>query len=102
MKALTNAIDRTAHQKLIAENAAQALTLAYNGGLFEITTELLAFVHIWEGDRPMYLKDSYNNPIKIDDARDFFKQASKKYEEVMNDWHNEFEAFKNIRKTEQL
>jgi len=93
-----------------AERAEQALTLAYNGGLFKVTPELISFAETlmrfdeYTGTYPdeYFLKDSYNNPIKIDDVHHFLHGLITKYNEVMNDWHNEYEQLRKIRKTDQL
>lgn len=103
-------LDQSVLRKNLAEKADQSLTLAYNGGLFVITQELIAFAETlmrfdeYTGSYPegYHLKDSYNNPIKIDDVHHFLHALITRYTEVMNDWHQEFEDLKTIRKADQL
>jgi len=88
-----------------AERAEQALTLAYNGGLFKVTPELIVFTTIcFQKYEHQYLKDMYGNPVQFDSAQwqDFSERLREKYNEVMNDWHNEFNEIRKVRKSEQL
>lgn len=97
-------LDQSVLRKNLAEKADQSLTLAYNGGLFKITPELIAFSMFSDKDKDMFMKDDYNNPIRFtsEEWEDFMFKMREKYNEVMNDWHCEFEALKKIRKEDQL
>jgi len=81
---------------ILREKIQTDLHLAHAGGLFKITPELIAFVKTWPVDE-LYLEDTYNNPIKID-RQTFLVQAQQHYQLVMNQWHNEYEELKKIRK----
>lgn len=94
-------LDQSVLRKNLAEQADQSLTLAYNGGLFKITLEFICAIHFADLD-PLIIKDEYNNPVMIVDKTDFVDKMVQKYQEVMNDWHHEFEQLKTIRKPDQL
>ena len=94
-------LDHKILQQNMAERAEQSLTLAYNGGLFKITLEFISAIHMGKM-KPLVVKDTYQNPILIEDKRDFVDAMSARYKEVMNDWHNEYEKLRKIRKVDQL
>tara|TARA_R110000823_G_scaffold101636_7_gene218330 strand:+ start:467 stop:811 length:345 start_codon:yes stop_codon:yes gene_type:complete len=90
-------------QKLNAkERAEESLSLAYEGGLFKVTPDLMAFVSSWNVTVELYLRDSFDNPIKIKDPGKFLEQCQRCWYEVMNDWHNEYENMKQLRKPQHL
>jgi len=83
--------------KLILREKVQTdLHLTHNGGMFKITPELIGFVKTWPVDE-LYLEDIYLNPIQID-RQVFLVQAQQHYQTVMNQWHNDYEELKKIRK----
>lgn len=83
--------------KLLLREKIQAdLHMPYNNGLFKITPELLAFVTTWPTDW-LYLEDTYQNPIEIE-KQIFLVKAQQHYQKVMNEWHDQHEELKRIRK----
>ena len=90
------ATDFQINKRILREKIQTDLHLAHCGGLFKITPELIAFVKTWPVDE-LYLEDTYNNPIKVD-RQVFLVQAQQHYQLVMNQWHNEYEELKKIRK----
>lgn len=72
------------------------LHLPYNGGLFKVTPELLAFLATWPVDE-LWLEDIYQNPIEVD-KQVFLAQARQHYYRVMNEWHQQYEELKQTRK----
>lgn len=97
-------LDHKVAKQNLAERAEQSLTFAYNGGLFKITPEFISFISLFdEGDYPfMVVKDAYGNPVKIESVSEFFDMMKKRYHEVMNDWHSEYEELRKVRRAEQL
>lgn len=98
-------LDHNVQKRNAAEKAEQSLTLAYNGGLFKVTPFLIDHTGLFrDGFDYHYLKDEYDNPIRftMDEWFEFHKKAKQKYQEVMNDWYNEYEELKRVRKPEQL
>lgn len=93
--------DHAVSRKLLHERIQSQLILGYNGGLFKVTPELLSFVYILPL-LTVIIKDSYNNPVKIEDSQDFYLKATQKYHEVMNEWYVEYEKLKKIRNGKQL
>jgi hypothetical protein len=93
---IRQATDFQKNKLILREKIQTDLHLAHAGGLFKITPELIAFVKTWPVDE-LYLEDTYNNPIKID-RQTFLVRAQQHYQLVMNQWHNEYEELKKIRK----
>jgi len=81
---------------ILREKILTDLHLTYNGGLFKITPELIAFAATWPDDN-MFLEDVYQNPIELKRA-EFLKQAQQHYQKVMNTWHCEHAELKKLRK----
>ena len=90
------ATDFQINKQILREKIQTDLHMTHNGGMFKITLELLAFVKTWPVDE-LYLEDTYQNPIKID-RQVFLIKAQQHYQAVMNEWHNEHEKLKKIRK----
>ena len=97
---LTNEIklatDYQINKRILREKIQTDLHVTYNGGLFKVTPELLAFVATWPIDE-LYLEDTYQNPIQID-KQVFLVQAQQHYHKVMNRWHDEHDNLKKQRK----
>lgn len=90
------ATDFQINKRLLREKAQTDLHFPFNGGLFKVTPELLAFVATWPTDW-LYLEDTYQNPIEID-KQVFLVKAQQHYQMVMNDWHDQYAKLKQIRK----
>ena len=67
------------------------LTLTYGGGLFNIDYSLISFVNTMHQNNQteMVLRDSFKNPIKIDNTKDFLEQLIERYQEVTNEYYAE-------------
>ena len=94
--AIKQATDYQINKQILREKIQTDLHVPYNGGLFKVTPELLAFVATWPIDE-LYLEDTYQNPIQID-KQVFLVQAQQHYHKVMNRWHDEHENLKKQRK----
>lgn len=90
------ATDFQTNKRILREKIQTDLHMTHNGGMFKITPELLAFVKTWPVDE-LYLEDVYENPIKIE-RQTFLVTAQQHYQTVMNEWHQEYENLKKIRK----
>jgi len=86
----------TVARKTLEERAEQQLLVAYNGGLFRATTELIAFLSTWPVGT-LYLKDQYSRPVEVDRVV-LLAKLSQAYTAVMNDWHTEYSELVKIRK----
>lgn len=90
------ATDYQTNKRVLRERILTELHMPYENGLFKITPELIAFVTVWDQDI-LYLEDIYQNPIKI--IKDtFLIKAKQHYQSVMNEWHQQHEQLKRIRK----
>ena len=88
--------DYQTNKRILREKIQADLHVAYNGGLFKVSPELIAFLSSWDDDI-LYLEDTYQNPIEI--KRDEFLQLCKShYQIVMNTWHIQHEELKRVRK----
>ena len=88
--------DYQTNKQILREKIQTDLHITHNGGMFKITPELLAFVKTWPVDE-MYLEDVYQNPIQID-RQVFLVTAQQHYQLAMNQWHQEHEKLKQLRK----
>jgi hypothetical protein len=90
------ATDYQKNKRELREKILTDLHLTYDGGLFLVDINLLAFLTTWPDDE-LYLEDVYNNPIKINREK-LLSQARQHYQSAMNAWHIEHERLKQIRK----
>ena len=90
------ATDYQINKRLLRERILTDLHMPYENGLFKITPELLAFAATWPIER-FYLEDVYQNPIEID-KQTFLVKAQQHYHAAMNEWHQQHEELKRIRK----
>ena len=84
----------------LKEQQEQRLTVAFNGGLFYVDMTLLSYLQT-EPNSHIYIQDSYENPIHIN-RHELLQVCRTRYNEVMNDWHNQYEELKKVRKAGQL
>ena len=90
------ATDYQVNNRILREKIQTDLHVPYNGGLFKVTPELIAFLSAWNGDE-IFLEDTYQNPIKIN-RLEFFTKCQEHYQMVMNTWHIQHEEIKRVRK----
>lgn len=95
-------LDHNRQRLALKEQQEQRLTITYNGGQFRITLELMSFLATWEDHTDLYLIDDYDNPIYIDSAEAILERCRARWYEVLNDWHNQHEELKKVRRVEQL
>ena len=95
------------------ETALGLLSLPYNSGLFKITRELINFSELMalraaiaqSADlkaNPTVVLDSYDNPILIEDPRDFTEKLWQRYYEVNNEYLEDIKTIRATRKPEQI
>lgn len=90
------ATDYQINKQILREKILTDLHVAYRGGLFLVSPELLAFVATYRFVT-MYIEDTYHNPIEVD--RDEFRNICEEhYQKVMNRWHQEHNELKQIRR----
>jgi hypothetical protein len=90
------ATDYQTNKRILREKILTELHMPYNNGMFKITPELLAFSATWPTET-FYLEDIYQNPIEID-KQVFLVKAQQHYYSVMNEWHQQHDELKKIRK----
>jgi len=90
------ATDYQVNKRILREKIQTDLHVTYNGGLFKITIELLAFLHTWDSEE-IFLEDTYQNPIKIN-RTEFLSLCKQHYQMIMNMWHIQHDEIKRARK----
>jgi hypothetical protein len=90
------ATDYQINKRILREKITTDLHLPYNGGLFKVTPELIAFLNAWDNDE-LFLEDTYQNPIKVN-RTEFLALCKQHYQIVMNTWHIQHEEIKRARK----
>lgn len=90
------ATDWQTNKRLLHERVQTDLHLPYNGGLFKITPDIIAFLNSWDSEK-IYLTDVYENPVEVI-RTEFLILAKDHYQRVMNQWHIEYNELRSIRK----
>jgi len=72
------------------------LLVAYQGGLWKATPELIIFLDLANSDK-LILLDSYENPIAITDRKEMFYKIRDTYNDVMESWYNELTELEKNR-----
>ena len=90
------ATDYQINKRILREKILTDLHVPYNGGLFKVTPELIAFLHSWTSGE-LFLEDTYQNPIKIN-REEFLTLCKQQYQLVMNSWHIQHEEIRRARK----
>ena len=84
------------NKRILREKIQTDLHVPYNGGLFKVSPELIAFLNSWDSDE-LFLEDTYQNPIKINRS-EFLTICKQQYQMVMNTWHIQHEEIRRARK----
>ena len=93
---IRRATDYQVNKRILREKIQTDLLIPYNGGLFKVSTELLAFLATYRYTT-LYIEDTYHNPIEVN--RDEFRTLCEEhYQQVMNTWHQQYAELKKIRK----
>ena len=90
------ATDYQTNKRILREKIQTDLHVPFNGGLFKVTPELIAFLSTWPSG-VLYLEDTYENPILIQKA-EFLEICVQHYQQAMNVWHIQHEEIKRVRK----
>lgn len=88
---------------LLKLKAKNCLQISINGGLFNITPELMAHVQLYiqrayqSNLVGAVFLDKNDNPIKIDDLTDFLDKMYEREMEVLNEYYVEHEKLKKLK-----
>lgn len=93
--------------ELLKLKTKNCLQISINGGLFNITSELICCVQIYfdrlgsdlSPDTPVsaIFLDKNDNPILIDDLADFLNKMLEREAEVLNEYYVEYEKLKKLK-----
>jgi hypothetical protein len=90
------ATDYQINKQILREKILTDLHVPYNGGMFYVTPDIIAFLSTWPND-VLYLEDTFHNPIEINRIQ-LLELCREHYQKVMNRWHQEHAELKRIRK----
>ena len=90
------ATDYQTNKRILREKIQTDLHVPFNGGLFKVTPELIAFLSTWPSG-VLYLEDTYENPIFVQRS-EFLDICTQHYQQAMNSWHIQHEELKRARK----
>mgnify|MGYP006268405035 CR=1 FL=1 len=88
--------DYQTNKRILKEKIQTDLHIPYNNGLFNVTTDLIAFLNSWDCDE-LILEDVYENPIIIN-RLEFLTLCKQRYYKIMNTWYHQHERLKETRK----
>lgn len=81
----------------------EQLVYAINGGLFDITQELISFVSVLSSKtETAVLLDKNKTPIQIESLSDFLDEILSRYISASNTYFSEYEKIKKVRSIKQL
>lgn len=92
-------------KKQLQEKLKSDLTVAQNGGIFNIDRNFLGFLSFISEDNDgesTVILDDRQVPVLIDDISKFRKMAVQKYFQVTNQYYVDFEALKKKRTVKDL
>ncbi len=92
------ATDYQINRQILREKIQTDLHVAYNGGLFKVTPEIIMFSNLQTLNEHFYLEDVYHNPIHIVNPLEFTRLCNEHYQKVMNRWHQQHAELRRIRK----
>jgi hypothetical protein len=72
------------------------LLVAYQGGLWKATPELIVFLDSANSDELIIL-DSYENPVKISNRKEMFYKIRDMYNDIMEEWYKELTELEKNR-----
>jgi len=87
--------NHNAAKQQLKEKYQAKLIIADQGGLWTVTSDLLAQLAASSADT-IVLLDTYSNPVKVN-REDLLKVSNEIYAIVMEEWHAEFTALANNR-----
>ena len=95
-------------KQILKEQQQQRLSVTYNGGLFRVDMTLLNFLYMKNANAGLFqqsteciLPDSYDTPIKVD-VVELIRLCEQRWNEVYNDWYNEYEELKTKRRVKDV
>ena len=95
-------------KQTLKEQQQQRLTVTHNGGMFRVDITLLTYLYMKNTNAGLFgqstksiLCDSYDTPIEID-CTELIVLCEQRWQEVHNDWLNEYQELKTKRKAGQV
>ena len=84
-------------KRILFANIETKLCIAKNGGIFDITSDLLLLVKLYIdlGYKDIILMDKNRNPIKIADLHSFLEELIERHIEIMNEYYVRYESLKD-------
>lgn len=84
-------------KRIILANIETKLIIAKDGGIFDITPDLLLFIKMYIDLEyaDIILMDKNRNPIKIVDLQAFLEELVERQVEIMNEYYVRYESLKD-------
>lgn len=82
-------------KKNLQQRLQARLNVSYNGGFFTVTKELICFLNMM-GTVDTVLIDDYQTPVKVN-SLELCRKMTARYQEIMNEWADEYETLKKKR-----
>lgn len=95
------AYDRELAKQNIKVLLKSRLGIEYGGGYFSVTRELISFLSAFVDASNIFILDDYENPIKADPI-ELLKLCKQRYQEVLNEWADEYDKQSKIRTAKNL
>jgi hypothetical protein len=92
---------RQTQLKLLMENR---MKLLYQGGIFDVDPDLITFTNILigMGKNSFIFIDVNDNPIFIEDLKEFLSQAYKKYVDALEQYYASYQKLGEARKIRKV
>ena len=95
-------------KQTLKEQQQQRLTVTHNGGMFRVDMTLIVYLKqrimdagLFGASNKLVIPDSYDTPIEVN-VQELLELCDERWNEVHNDWHNEYQLLKGKRKAGQV
>ena len=92
--------DQAVAKRNLQERMQARLNVSFNGGFFAVTKEQINFLDLL-GTQEVVLLDDYQTPIRVN-ALELMRLMFARYQEIMNEWEEEWQRIKKIRRGEDV
>jgi hypothetical protein len=95
--------DQAVAKRNLQERMQARLNVSFNGGFFTVTKEQMLFLHHnhYMGLKYLIILDDYETPIRVD-CLDLYTIMAARYQEIMNEWEEEWQRIKKTRRGEDV
>ena len=95
VKRARDRFSRVDGRQYLIEKYSNKLQVTYDGNLFQVSVELIAFLQLQQQDEVIIL-DIYSNPVKVNKAA-LLATMSDVYNSVLSEWYQEYTELSKLR-----